>query len=101
MAREDLLDQRRTRPWHTDDEYRPVVVQTFEFWVLERSLWKSSLDRLEEAVSVGFLIVQLRALHPTAGNIMFEGLFVLPAVVQRLRIGKVQSEKRIGFGILR
>ena len=38
VARQDLLDQRRSRPRHADDEHEAVVVNAFELAVFERFL---------------------------------------------------------------
>ncbi len=52
-------------------------------------------------MSFRFLIIELRALHPPAGNIMLERLLVLPAVVQGLGISEVERKKGVGLGIAR
>ena len=101
MAGEDLLDQRRARPRHPDDEYRAIVVQPRERAILEFLLRECFANLVEEAEGLLLLILELGALQLPADDIVMQRPLVLAAIVQRLGVSEVQRQERIGLRVLR
>ena len=101
MAGKDLLDQGRSRTRHADDEHRPFVVDSRIFALRERFLGESFPDRIEKAERVGFLIVELRPLHPAAHDVVLQRLFVLATIIERLGIGEMKREEMLRLHVRR
>ena len=70
------------------------------FAVLENFLGEGGPDRVEEAVGLALLILQLGALHLPALDVMLERPLVLAAIVERLGVSEMERQEHLGVVVL-